>query len=76
MLTTQIKIDLTDRLTLDQANYQYSVALAEGKFPFLAIAEDSKGFQVFKCFEHHIIERLGFTIIKKNEVKKGLEIVR
>lgn len=66
----QTEIDLTERLTLKQAEYQYSVAKNEGKFDLLAIGEDSKGYQVFKCFPHKLIEKIGFAIIKKNTIKK------
>lgn len=66
----QTEIDLTERLTIERANYQYSVALNEGKFDLLAIGEDATGYLVFKVFPHSLIKRLGFTIIKQNTVIK------
>lgn len=66
----QTEIDLNDRLTLEQAEYQYSVAKNEGKFDLLALAKDLRGYQVFKCFPQSLIERIGFTIINKNVIVK------
>ena len=63
--TKQTTIDLTDRLTLEQAEYQYSVAKEENKFDLLAIGKDENdGYLVFKVFPHSLIKRLGFTIVK------------
>ena len=71
-IVKQQTLDLTDRLTLEQAEYQFKTARDEGKFDLLAIGEDKNkgGFMVFKCFPHSLIEKIGFTIIKKNEIKK------
>lgn len=67
----QIEIDLSERLTIEQAEYQFSVAKNEDKFDLLAIGEDKEGgYLVFKVFPHSLIKRLGFTIIKQNDIKK------
>ena len=60
----QHALDLTPRVTFEQATYQFEVAKNEHKFDLLALAKDSIGYMVFKVFPHKLIVRLGFTIVK------------
>ena len=67
----QTEIDLSDRLTEEQAEYQYKTAKDENKFDLLAMAKDENGdYLIFKVFPHSLIKRLGFTIVKQNDIKK------